>query len=39
MKGLVWVLLGVAVGLMAAPRSGANARQQVMERINQIFGS
>jgi len=39
MKGLLWMLLGLAVGLMVAPRSGANARQEVLARVNQIFGS
>ena len=39
MKGLLWMLLGLAVGLMVAPRSGANARQEVLARVNQVFGS
>jgi gas vesicle protein len=39
MKGLIWILLGVAAGLMIAPRSGAGTRQEVMARINQVFGS
>ncbi|HEV7216785.1 MAG TPA: hypothetical protein VGP33_16890 [Chloroflexota bacterium] len=38
-KGLIWLLLGLAAGLMIAPRSGNNARQDAMARINQIFGS
>lgn len=36
---MIWILLGLAVGLMLAPRSGAAARQQVLARINQVFGS
>ena len=39
MKGLLWMLLGLAVGLMVAPRSGANARQEMLARVNQVFGS
>ena len=39
LKGLIWLLLGLAAGLMIAPRSGSGTRQEVMARINQIFGS
>ena len=39
MKGLIWLLLGLAAGLMIAPRSGDGTRQEAMARINRIFGS
>lgn len=39
MKGLIWLVLGLAAGLMIAPRSGNGTRHEVMARINQIFGS
>jgi gas vesicle protein len=38
-KGLVWILIGAAVGLMMAPRSGEATRREVLARINQVFGS
>jgi gas vesicle protein len=38
-KGLIWLLVGAAIGLMAAPRSGASTRKEVLARINQAFGS
>lgn len=39
MKGLTWLLLGAAIGLMAAPRAGAATRKEILARINQAFGS
>lgn len=39
MKGLFWILLGVVIGLMAAPRAGEATRREVVARVNQLFGS
>jgi gas vesicle protein len=39
MKGLFWILLGVAIALMIAPRSGEATRGEIFARVNELLGS
>ena len=36
MRGLAWILIGVGVGLLLAPRTGEETRQQLMERMQDL---
>jgi hypothetical protein len=39
MKGLFWILLGAAVALWIAPRSGEATRREVFARVSALMGT
>ncbi len=35
-RGLAWILIGVGVGLLLAPRTGEQTRQELMNRLQDV---